>query len=216
MLNKTVDWNTFNSLINIRTSKFYYTDDGNEYFAWTNIDGVILECHIDKDDTDTVTAFQSRSEWFNKRRISEEGIHQVSLNYGELVENPLWTGGKFTATAGQVTFFDFEITELMKLIGGETFVSAPETAHKNDYIEVSMIDKNDILGYFGAYGLTVGQDILELRKFVKKLYVRESRFAFDNVYGAKFDLVTGLFVRFAYNSYGSTDMEVAVQLFGTT
>lgn len=35
---------------------------------------------------------------------------------------------------------------------------------------MSIVDKDDVLGLFSTYGLTVGVDVLELKEFVEDFY----------------------------------------------
>lgn len=122
----------------------------------------------------------------------------------------VWKAHLYTATAGALSIFDEEVTTQMKLRGGwyELF---DNNAVIGDYVEFSIIDKNDVLGLFSTYGLIVGQDILELKKFVRTEYVNpnmQGRQLFESA-GAS-TVVPGLFLRTAYLSNGTANVQFKV------
>lgn len=81
-----------------------------------------------------------------------------------------WVGKTYTVQPGVLNIFELEITREIFLRGGSVQLLTPPAsvkAHKDDYIEFSVVDKNDVLGMFSLLGLTVGVDILELGKFVR-------------------------------------------------
>ena len=82
----------------------------------------------------------------------------------------------------------------------------------NDYIEESVIDKDDVLGLFSIYGLTVGVDILELKKYVKKEFINPLTAGQRQVFQANstFVVTAGLYLRTAYNSTGPDDVVLKV------
>lgn len=143
----------------------------------------------------------------------------VRPSYGHILENSVWKGAMFKAIGGQTTFFDQEITTEIKLQGGSYRILNYSNVGWNgdtqrDFIEFSIIDKNDVLGLFSKYGLTVGQDILEVFKFVRNAHVLESETFLDK-YSA-FPVVPGLFFRVAYNSVGTSpqnDVVVLIRLY---
>lgn len=127
--------------------------------------------------------------------------------------HPQWGGDLHVATAGATNFYDTEITVEKKIRGG-WYELMCDTAVVGDYIEFSMIDKNDVLGFFAAYGYTVGEDILELKKYVRRSYVNP--FSKNmKVYEAKswFTVCAGLFLRIAYVSTGTEDVTFESEIF---
>lgn len=122
----------------------------------------------------------------------------------------VWKSYLYTATAGALNIFDEEVTTQIKMRGGwyELFDT---NAVIGDYIEFSIVDKNDVLGLFSSYGLTVGVDILELKKFIRKEYVNpanKNRQLFESL--AASTVTVGLFLRVAYLSTGTTDVQFKV------
>ena len=67
-----------------------------------------------------------------------------------------------------LSLFDIPVTTVLYVRGGEFWV---ENAHRGDYAEFSVVDKDDVLGLFTALSLTVGVDVLELGKYARKYSV---------------------------------------------
>lgn len=117
--------------------------------------------------------------------------------------HPQWEGNLYTATAGVdvMSIFDREVTFEEQLREGyyELF---DDNSQIGDYIEQSIVDKNDVLGYFALYGYTVGVNVLELKKYIKKEYVNPltagQRITFRA--GSTTVLYAGLFMRTTYTS----------------
>jgi len=126
--------------------------------------------------------------------------------------HPQWEGHLYTATAGQTNIFDEEITTEKQIRGGwYELMDSPAKAVIGDYIEFSVVDKNDVLGLFSTYGLTVGEDVLELKKYVKKEYVNPKHNERE-LFVAKSTWVVfaGLFLRTIYESTGTEDVQLKV------
>ena len=85
-----------------------------------------------------------------------------------------------------------------------------------DYIEEAVVDKDDVLGYFGYYGYTVGVDVLELKKYVITEYVHPKMEGVRQEFQANsvFAVVAGLYTRTIFESTGETDLQIAVTPFG--
>lgn len=142
----------------------------------------------------------------------QDGNLKVSQSYVVTPEAATWKRRKFTVTAGQVNFFDIEITTEKRIRAGTYVIKTAYTlVHPDDYLEFSIIDKNDILGLFSLYGLIVGQDILELHKFVRTEYIDANRTGSFDAWCST-DLVQGLFLRIAYNSFGTTNIELMIRI----
>jgi hypothetical protein len=122
-------------------------------------------------------------------------------------------GYKFTITASQTNFFDISVPGAIIYLAGGTFaIKAANPAadiHEDDYAEFSVIDKDDVLGLFATYGLTVGVDVLELKKYVKTHYFlpndNELRMHIEPSTLAQ--VLPGLYMRAAYHSHGNQDMD---------
>ncbi len=131
--------------------------------------------------------------------------------------HPQWHGHLYTATAGATSFFD-ELVTVEKQLRGGWYELMDNNAVVGDYIEESVIDKDDVLGLFATYGLTVGTDILELKKYVKTEYVNPSTSNQRQIFlaGSTFVIVAGLYTRTAYVSVGITDVQLKVTTFAYT
>jgi hypothetical protein len=120
--------------------------------------------------------------------------------------DPVWSGYLYTATAGALSIFDEEVTAALKIRGGWYSLITAGQAVAGDYLEFSVVDKEDILGLFATYGLDPG-DVLELKKYVKKDYITPGYLGRNEFeVGGAFPLVAGLFMRTAYTSIGEVDV----------
>jgi len=118
-----------------------------------------------------------------------------------------------TVSSGQINMFDVEVTTEREICGGEywAIVNNRNDVHIDDFVEFSIIDKNDVLGYFVYYGLTVGVDILELSKFILSDYIKKGwngyeyyTQCFEMIKGTS-GVVPGLFYRAQVESFGTID-----------
>ena len=122
--------------------------------------------------------------------------------------HPQWKGYKYTATAGATNIYDEVVTVEKQLRGGwYELLDATTKAVVDDYIEFAVVDKDDVLGLFATYGLTVGVDVLELKKYVKTEYINPSllgRQVF--MVGSTFVILAGLYLRTIYESTGADNV----------
>ena len=125
--------------------------------------------------------------------------------------HPQWHGMLYNCTAGAINIFD-ELVTVEKQLRGGWYELMDGNAAIGDYIEESVVDKDDVLGLFAAYGLVVGTDILELKKYVKTEYVNPLTAGQRQVFMAKsvFEIMAGLYLRTTYNSDGGTDIQIKV------
>jgi hypothetical protein len=120
--------------------------------------------------------------------------------------HPQWKGHKYTAVAGQTNIFD-EVVTVEKQLRGGWYELLDDNAIVNDYIEFAVVDKDDVLGLFATYGLTVGEDVLELKKYVKTEYInptKKDRQQF--MANSTFVILAGLYLRTIYESTGATNV----------
>lgn len=83
-------------------------------------------------------------------------------------------GAPYACVPGAVNIFDLKIdgtmvepnTKDVYLFGGEYWTDA--NVLENDYVEFSVVDKDNVLGYHTKYGLTPGVDVIELAKYIRK------------------------------------------------
>jgi hypothetical protein len=117
---------------------------------------------------------------------------------------PIWRGSWNTAEAGAVSIFDTLITSERRLRTGWYELLVPNEAVLGDYIEFAIVDKDNVLGLFAYFGLTVGTDVLELKKYVRNEYVCPAVVGQRQEFGVSgvFQVMTGLYFRTIYHSVG--------------
>lgn len=118
---------------------------------------------------------------------------------------PIWRGNLNVATAGATSIFDVLISSERRLRGGWYELLVADEAVLGDYVEFSVVDKDDTLGYFAYYGLTLGVDVLELKKYVFTEYVNPNRVGVRQEFttGGVFRVVPGIYFRTTYVSTGA-------------
>lgn len=129
---------------------------------------------------------------------------------------------KYVVKPLQCNIFDEVVTVERRINGGEYWIYEDDVdkVHRDDYVEFSVVDKNDVLGLFSKYGLVVGQGILELTKFVNTEYVKKGNKSegyhsqlYEGIKGTN-KVVPGLFLRTYYFAYGSVgDIELLSKVF---
>lgn len=146
----------------------------------------------------------------NKSLTNDEGQPIMAPTFeDDLGLTAAWQGHLYSATKDTLNIYDELVTTQLKLRGGwYELIHPPGTpqAELGDYLEFSIVDKDDVLGLFSTYGLTVGVDVLELGKFVRKDYLNPhtmERQVFK-VAGA-FDVLPGLYFRTYFRSFGTTN-----------
>lgn len=124
---------------------------------------------------------------------------------------PQWHGHLYDVTAGALNIYDELVTYEEQLRAGY-YELLDENAVVGDYIEESVVDKDDVLGYFSAYGYVVGVDVLELKKYVKKEYINPLTAGQRQIFeaGSTFKIYPGLYTRTSYTSVGAVDLKLKV------
>lgn len=115
-----------------------------------------------------------------------------------------WKGHKYNAQPGMMNCFDVLVTTELRLRGGWYEVINSDDVADGDYVEFSVVDKDDTLGLFAQYGMQVGTHFLELKKYVEKEYVNPNAFG-RQVFQARsaFPILQGLYFRACYHSVGT-------------
>lgn len=148
----------------------------------------------------------------------DNGSVRVSTYFPALGMVPTFQGFQFECSGDSTTFYDIELGTAWRIWGGCAWLSELTAANSGDYIECSIIDKNDVLGYFAYYGLTVGVNVLELKKYVKHEYAlkfldaphTEVEFVAPGVMG---DVIyPGLFIRIAYTNTSPSNIRFIARL----
>lgn len=115
--------------------------------------------------------------------------------------------------------FDIRIDEnlcgadgFVEFIGGAYYIREADKITDDDFVEVSIVDKDDILGLFSIYGLQQGTDVLELAKFIKThCVIGGQRIIIDG--GQPKLIPAGLYIRISYFSYGTSPFIFKTDLF---
>ena len=149
---------------------------------------------------DTVTLSESRD---------ETGVVRFSPSNKLLAESTRYIGYEWEAAPGVTNIFDLEVAPATIYLAGAQLVYGGGVT-KGDYMEFSIVDKNDVLGMFGMYGLTPGVDVIELQKYVKTYH------AIPALIGVPIKiesdalalLASGLFMRMYYVSVGTEPVDL--------
>lgn len=140
--------------------------------------------------------------------VSASGGLRTSRTYSSFEDDEGFAGVLVKAAANSTTIVDYEITTQINAAGGSFWTSGGQI---DDYIDVSVVDKNDILGLFGTYGLTVGVDVLELGKWVDKLYINPNGIPWAELIADDVaPVVSGLFLRSKYENTGNASAVVSI------
>jgi hypothetical protein len=131
--------------------------------------------------------------------------------FGVSQEQTKFKGYLYSMSPFSVNIFDELITKQVFIQGG---AFETKDAVEGDSADFSIVDKDDAMGLFSLYGLTVGVDVIELRRYV------ETEFMFDGVnkedlrVEAAGQVYAGLYFRTKYVSVaplGSPDTKVKVR-----
>lgn len=178
------------------------------------MDGLILyQATILKTGVEDAETKRSHEEWLadfeqNHRASANQPVApknsagepiMAPTSYAFSKEHAVFQGFLYQPTPGALSMFDEPITKQIYIQGGTFWCTG---AVLGDYAELSVVDKDDVLGMFGALGLVVGQDVLEVYKYVRKAYMK------PGTHDGKFEAPTaglvrqGLYMRCSYNSVG--------------
>jgi len=106
--------------------------------------------------------------------------------------------------AGALNVHDVLLATNVKLQGG-CYAVEGASVH-GDYCEMAVVDKDDVLGLFSTYGLTVGQDVLTVRKYIRKRYLRPGVIGDVHLaFGSAAFIPAGLYLRALVESVGDED-----------
>jgi hypothetical protein len=132
----------------------------------------------------------------------------ISPTYSTFEDDEGFSGVLIQAAANTTTIVDFEITTEVNAAGGYFWSSG---GNVGDYVDISVVDKNDILGLFSIYGLTVGVDVLELGKWVNKLYINPNGIPWASLIADDVaPVVAQLFLRAKYENTGVQDAVLGI------
>lgn len=127
------------------------------------------------------------------------GYHVVAVSpYAYSEETSRYVGALFKPTRGQVNFHDIQVTTEVFIQGAEDYLIS--NAIDGDRVEFSIIDKDNVLGLFAAYGLTPGVDVLELSKILRDFHVEPGSHRGRLLGKTAGQVLPGLYMRIMYDS----------------
>lgn len=208
---QVIDSGEYYTIQNIQEATKFAQDDKVNQHLWSDPAKILISNGI-QDFTDKNIG----DNWLkgnSNRDSSGNPIIAPTFEYDEDL-NGVWQGFKYIATAGVLNIYDEVVTTELKLRGGwYEILDITTKAVDGDYIEFAIIDKDDVLGLFSTYGLTVGVDILELSKFVRTDYINlNSNHRQEFTSNAASNIVAGLYFRIYYNSIGQDDVNFKIVL----
>lgn len=193
-------------------SDTYYTLEQSEYNKWQNDSKVLID--IATGDLVVNNGTDDILDIANAINHLKQVIPEARNAIGEIIVAPtfedigdlttIWKCALHTAPANSLSFFDQAVTTQHKLREGWFKIISGGTI--GDYIECSVIDKDDVLGLFSAFNLTLGVDILELKKYIRTEYISpddKTRQPFNS--NAVSELMSGLYIRVAYLNIGDSE-----------
>lgn len=188
--------------------------DGN-YDVWSGHNDIFLESiATGSDKTDFETNHLPSSTAVSGREEAEyvcrslaasvptpKGLNGAAVVQASAYEHSDEDGGfdgyAYTCPANTISIFDEPVTKVLYVQGAICWWDTPAP---NDYGEFAVVDKDDVLGLFSTYGLTVGVDVLEVAKYVRKFRPPPWREMVEIKLGVAGKIVPGLYMRFIYNN----------------
>jgi hypothetical protein len=131
--------------------------------------------------------------------------------FGVSNEQTKFKGYLYAMSPNAVNIYDELITKQVFIQGG---AFETQNAYEGDNADFSIVDKDDVLGLFALYGLTVGVDVLEVRRYVETEFMFAGANKEDLRVEAAGQVFAGLYFRTKYVSVappGSPDTKVKVR-----
>ena len=143
------------------------------------------------------------------------GIYGSTLKsspYAYADERAVYRGYKYIAQADAMNIYDEQIDEkLVYVQGSKIWVNNPNLG---DYIEFSIVDKNDTLGLFTENSLTKEGDVLEVQRWTHNIYLPPWSCEKELITKTAFETISGLYLRVCYVNVGLNDVDFAVEYLG--
>ncbi len=232
MTDIALTWSNFKNIVSTKALLVQYSEDFDTYYIFAYDGDIQYTVTILKDTTQTgkvnpigVDATQEKANQTDFESNYKDTANSPLLHrddFGDIIFAPTLDDSKgltpkkksykLIVNLNQTNFFDIEVTTERRICGGEYWirVNGTDYTHKDDYVEFSVIDKNDILGYFQYYGLsnaTGSNDFLELSKFIINDYVRVGKTddgyykqCYEGIKGTSL-VYAGLFFRIMFDSH---------------
>lgn len=187
----SVSYNIWKQVVNANNFSVCYLTAGSNKSVWAGTAMVIYETVVQGSDiTDFATNYLTNATSVSSRDdgialivgISEAKFHDhphidpstraliSAPTHGYFEEDAHFKGYLVLASGIDTdTFLDHRIDQEIYVQGGWFWSDGGVIG---DYAEVSVVDKDDVLGYFGYFGLVSGVDVLELGKYVEHVYLK--------------------------------------------
>lgn len=130
--------------------------------------------------------------------IDPQGNPVIAISaFAYVQDKTKFHGYRYVAPPNTVSIFDEQVTTQLYVQGGKGVLTGAEDG---DFVEFSIIDKDNVLGLFSTYGLTPGVDILELDKYVVAHYPPPGTSDIEHRVQAAGKVYQGLYFRLAYHA----------------
>lgn len=209
-----IEWSEFKKIVDLKSLSIQFIEHSNNYHLRLVDGSFMLDCIIplDPNNSDTLdfeSNYKSKGNSKLEKR-NEEGYAVLAPTFEDAQGlTTVWKGHLYVAQPNSLNIFDELIVTQLKLRGG--WYKLLDNGTLGDYLEFSIIDKDNVLGYFDYFGLTVGQDVLELKKFVRTEYISpESKSRNDFASGGASEVMAGLYFRTYYYNSGNEVVNFSV------
>lgn len=140
-------------------------------------------------------------------RHTPDGAMVTAATYSQFEEDAAFKGILLPADPGQTSINDLQVTTQIFIEGGYFWSVG---GNLGDYCEVSVVDKDDVLGLFEVFGVPPG-GVIELDKFVETMYLKPGGMNFSLVQTSDIAPVyVGLYIRTKYENVGDQEGTVSV------
>jgi hypothetical protein len=166
------DWTEFKKWLNGTYAHKHHTwvEDSSAYQICFQDGNMVHLVGINKDSGANQQDFEANWKTVQENVSVKDGEQVVASAYSAIKEAGRFQGLLIQASGIDTdTMLDHRIDRQIYVHGGWFW---SEGGSCGDYAEFSVVDKDDVLGYFQYYGLTSGVDVLELGKYVKTQYLR--------------------------------------------
>jgi hypothetical protein len=131
-----------------------------------------------------------------------QGMPVMAPSFVYVEQSGLIKGHRFVCQPDSTNHFDWQLAYSVALQGVLAIIVGN---HDGDYGEFSVVDKDDVLGLFALYGLTVGVDVLMIQKFGETVYVPEGRSDISFMFDSAFQIPAGLYLRMTWECNHATE-----------
>jgi hypothetical protein len=138
------------------------------------------------------------------------GMEVVSVSpYAWSPETYQRTGYLVEVPADSTYFLDVQVTKELYVKGGSILY---ENAVRGDYVEFSVVDKDDALGLFALYGMEVGTHVLEVGKLLRSLYLQPGKNEKQLTPPTASQVFQGLYLRVGVTSVGDEPLRCSIEI----